>query len=141
MADETDCIFCEIVAGRSPAHVIAEDVETVSFLDINPVNPGHVLTIPRRHAARMWELSAEEFGSLAAAAHQAADLVRRSLEPPGYDVFVADGEVGGQTAFHVHIHTIPRWPNDAWSDPWVPTAGDPAELAAIAERVRATAEA
>lgn len=141
MNDGVDCIFCAIVAGRAPAHVIAEDAETVSFLDINPVNPGHLLTVPRRHASGLWEMSAEEFGTLASAAHRAAARVRRALEPPGHDVFVAEGEVGGQTAFHVHIHTIPRWPDDAWRDPWVPTAADSAELAAVAERVRAASEA
>ncbi len=130
------CVFCEIVARRAPAHVVAEDDGTLAFMDINPVNPGHVLVVPRRHATDMCELSADELAAVASAGHRVAVRVRRALEPPGMDLFMANGEAGGQTAFHAHLHVIPRWPSDPWIDPWVPTPGDPGEIAAIAERIR-----
>ena len=47
-------------------------------------------------------------------------MTRRALDPDGLNLFVANGEVGGQTVFHVHVHSIPRWADDAWIDPWSP---------------------
>ena len=135
----TDCIFCAIVAGTAPAARVAEDEHSVSFMDINPVNPGHVLTVPRRHAVELADLTADEAATLMAAAHRVCDQIRRALDPAGLNLFVADGEVAGQTVFHVHIHSIPRWPNDAWTNPWTPTAGDPNEIAGVADRLRAAA--
>jgi histidine triad (HIT) family protein len=131
------CVFCEIVAGAAPAHVVAETTEIVSFMDTSPVNPGHVLTVPRRHAADIWQLDAAEFGALGSAAHGVARRVRLALDPPGLDLFMANGAAGGQTVFHAHVHIIPRWPGDGWTDPWAPTPGKPEELAAVAERIRA----
>ena len=135
----TDCIFCAIVAGRASAERVAEDQHTISFMDINPVNPGHVLTVPRRHAFDIWDLSEEEAANLMAATHRVCGQLQRALSPPGLDLFVANGAVGGQTVFHVHVHSIPRWPNDAWVDPWTPMPGDPNEIADVAIRLREAA--
>lgn len=132
----TDCIFCAIVAGAAPSHRVAEDEHTVSFLDINPVNPGHALTVPRRHAVDFWDLTAEEAGNLMASTRRVCEQIRSVLAPPGLGLFVANGEVGGQTVFHVHVHSIPRWPGDAWTDPWSPTPGNPDEIANVAGRLR-----
>jgi len=132
----TDCIFCAIVAGSASAHRVAEDEHTVSFMDINPVNPGHVLTVPRRHAVDIWDLSEGEAANLMAATRRVCDQLRRALAPPGLDLFVANGEVGGQTVYHVHVHSIPRWPDDAWVDPWTPTPGNADEIASVALRLR-----
>jgi histidine triad (HIT) family protein len=133
----TDCIFCAIVAGTAAAERVAEDEQTVSFMDINPVNPGHVLTVPRRHAVDIWELTEEEAGTLMAATRRVCAGIRSAIAPAGLNLFVANGQAGGQTVFHVHIHSIPRWPNDAWIDPWTPTPGNSDDIAAVATRLRA----
>ena len=132
----TDCVFCAIVSGAAPAERVAEDEHTVSFMDINPVNPGHVLTVPRRHAADIWDLTVGEAADLMASTHRVCEQIRIALAPPGLDLFVANGEVGGQTVFHVHVHSIPRWPGDPWIDPWSPTPGNAEEIAATAARLR-----
>ena len=136
----TDCIFCAIVAGSAPAELVAEDEHTVTFMNINPVNPGHVLTVPRRHAVDIWDLTEEEAGNLMAATRRVCDGIRSALAPPGLNLFVANGRAGGQTVYHVHVHSIPRWPNDVWIDPWTPTLGDRDEIAAIATRLRAESD-
>jgi histidine triad (HIT) family protein len=135
----TDCIFCDIVAGTAPAERVAEDEHTVSFMDINPVNPGHVLTVTRRHAVDIWDVTREEATHLMAAAHGVCDVIRRALEPDGLDLFVANGAVAGQTVFHLHVHSIPRMAGDGWIDPWSPTPGDADEIAAVARRLREAA--
>jgi histidine triad (HIT) family protein len=134
-----DCIFCAIVAGSAPAQRVGEDAHTVSFMDINPVNPGHVLTIPRRHAVDFWDLTERESADLMAATHGICAQIRRALAPPGLSLFVANGEAGGQTVSHVHVHSIPRWPGDSWIDPWVSTPGVPEEIAAVADSLRMAA--
>ena len=50
------CVFCRIVKGIAPASVVYEDEKVMAFMDIQPVNPGHVLVIPKRHVARLSEL-------------------------------------------------------------------------------------
>ena len=131
-----ECVFCGIVAGSIPSVQVDETPDTLSFMDINPMNPGHVLTIPKRHAADLGELDADETGLLFAAAHRVAGRLRAVLAPDGLDLFMANGEAGGQTVFHAHVHTIPRWHGDAWIDPWSPTPGDADEIAAIGARLR-----
>jgi len=135
----TDCIFCDIVAGTAPSARVAEDEHTVSFMDINPVNPGHVLIVTRRHAVDIWDLAREEAANLMAATHRVCELTRRALDPDGLNLFVANGAVGGQTVFHVHMHSIPRWADDAWIDPWSPAPGDADEIAEVAQRIRSAA--
>lgn len=132
-----DCIFCGIVAGTVPSVTVDETWDTLSFMDINPVNPGHVLTIPKRHAVDIWELDADEFAGLSAAAHGVARRVREVLRPDGVNIFMANGSAAGQTVFHAHLHTIPRWPGDGWIDSsWAASPGNPEEIAAIGARLR-----
>ena len=132
-----DCVFCGIVAGTIPSVTVDETSDTISFMDINPVNPGHVLTIPKRHAVDMWGMDADEFAALSAAAHGVARRVREVLSPDGVNIFMANGPAAGQTVFHAHLHTIPRWPGDGWIDAtWAGAPGDPDEIAAIGARLR-----
>ncbi len=70
------------------------------------------------------------------ATHKVGEMTRRALDPDGLNLFVANGEVGGQTVFHVHVHSIPRWADDAWIDPWSPAPGDTDAIAAVAARLR-----
>jgi histidine triad (HIT) family protein len=119
-----DCVFCRIVAGQEEASVVHEDERTVTFMDIQPVVQGHMLVVPRTHAARLAELDPDEgarlfrVGQLAAAA-----LYASSLRTEGVNFFVADGEAAGQDVFHVHVHVIPRFAGDGFGlrlpDDWV----------------------
>jgi histidine triad (HIT) family protein len=134
-----ECVFCEIVAGRVPSVIVDETDATLSFMDINPVNPGHVLTVPKRHSVDMWDMDAEAFAELSAVVHAVARRVRKVLHPEGVNMFMANGTAAGQTVFHAHVHTIPRWAGDGWIDPsWSAAPGDPEEIAAIGERLRAS---
>ena len=57
---DPDCLFCKIVAGEIPSERVDEDERTVAFMDINPATRGHALVIPRRHAANLLEIDAED---------------------------------------------------------------------------------
>ena len=73
-----DCIFCEIVAGRAPASVVYEDETALAFLDIQPVNPGHTLIVPKSHAALLADLDEATGAHLFKLAMRIAAALRRS---------------------------------------------------------------
>lgn len=107
-----DCLFCKIVAGEIPATKVREDDDTLTFTDINPQAPTHVLVVPKRHIADIVELSAD-----ADAAAALLRGVRASAEATGLTEFRAvfnTGAQAGQTVFHVHAHVLGgrsmQWP-------------------------------
>lgn len=109
------CVFCAIVAGRSEASIVHEDDHAVAFLDIRPINPGHLLVVPRRHAVLMADLDAELGGHLFRVALLLERAVRRSgVRCEGINLFLADGEAAGQEVFHVHLHVFPRFRGDSF---------------------------
>lgn len=132
-----DCIFCAIVAGDLPSQQIAETQRALAFMDINPATRGHSLVIPKNHAADLMEIDPQD---LAACADLARDISRRALdrlEADGVNLVNACGAAAWQTVFHFHIHVVPRYAGkDGLELPWVPTPGDPVEIAAAAQTLR-----
>ena len=130
------CLFCKIVAGELPAQKVDEDARTIAFMDINPATRGHALVVPRRHAANLLEIDAEDLAAVAAAAQRLArDAVAR-LGADGVNLINSCGAPAWQTVFHFHMHVIPRYEGDPLRLPWVPAPGDPDEIAAAAEALR-----
>lgn len=108
-----DCVFCEIVAGRAEASLVYADDTVIAFMDIQPVNPGHVLVIPREHSPHLAELDEEHGAQMWRVGHRVAKALRRSgLRVEGVNFFLADGKVAFQEVFHVHLHVLPRFAND-----------------------------
>lgn len=108
-----ECIFCAIVAGTSPAHVVYEDPDILGFLDIRPVRPGHTLLIPKRHAADLSELAPEQGAKLFRAGQLVAAAQRAStIAADGVNLLVNDGRAAFQTVFHSHLHVVPRHHGD-----------------------------
>ncbi|HYO29771.1 MAG TPA: HIT family protein [Thermomicrobiales bacterium] len=115
MADHSPCVFCEIVAGRASASVVFEDDAVVAFLDIRPVTPGHLLVIPKRHAAFLAEMEESEGARVFVVAMRLAAALRASgLRCEGVNLFLADGAAAFQEVFHAHLHVFPRFAGDAF---------------------------
>ena len=109
----THCIFCDIISGLAPASFVHQDDLCVAFMDIHPVNPGHVLVVPRSHAALLTELDEASAGHLMQVAQQVDAALRRTgLKCEGVNLFLADGRAAGQDVFHVHLHVFPRFHGD-----------------------------
>jgi histidine triad (HIT) family protein len=109
----TDCVFCKIVAQQLPANIIYEDKEIIAFLDIRPINPGHTLVIPKKHAASLGKLDPQLGGRLFQIAGRIAAALRKSgLRVEGINVWLADGKAAFQEVPHIHIHVIPRFEGD-----------------------------
>jgi len=121
-----------IVDGSSPASVVASDQRALAFLDINPATRGHTLVIPRAHARDIHDVPAKDLAATAALAQRVAGLARERLAADGVTMLQSSGRAAWQTVFHFHIHVIPRYAGDPLRLPWVPAAGEPAQIAAAA---------
>lgn len=107
-AAQASCIFCRIVRGEAPASVAYEDDQALAFMDINPLSRGHLLVIPRIHAADLFELPDPVAAHLFVVARRMALALRESHRPDGISVVQSNGRAAGQVVFHLHIHLIPR---------------------------------
>ncbi len=111
-----DCIFCAIVAGKVEASIVYEDEVVVVFMDLNPVTPGHLLVVPRKHAVGLEDLEEAISSHVWAVGHQMAKALRRSgLRCEGLNVFLADGKVAFQEIFHFHLQVFPRYAGDGFT--------------------------
>ena len=111
----SSCVFCDILAGDLPSSLVFEDELVSAFMDIQPVNPGHVLIIPKQHAMSLADLHEETGGHMFRIARRIAVAVRRSdVKCEGVNMFLADGEAAGQEVFHVHLHVFPRFVGDGF---------------------------
>ena len=110
------CIFCHIVSGDAPASVVYRDQTVTAFMDIRPVNPGHLLVVPNRHATALADLDEDDGQHVFLVAQRLAGALRRSsTRCDGVNLFLADGEAAGQDVFHVHLHVVPRFTGDGIS--------------------------
>jgi len=134
------CIFCDIVAGRAPSSVVWEDDLCCAFMDIHPVNQGHVLVIPNAHATHLADLPPETGAHMFVVAQRIAAALRRcGARCEGVDLFLADGQAAGQDVFHVHLHVIPRYRGDGFGFRFGPHHGrrpHRMELDMVAESIR-----
>jgi len=114
----SDCIFCRIIAGEIPAATLIETAKVISFLDINPVNPGHALAVPKRHVASLLDLTQEELHIAGFVIKRLAAAIKEATGAEGFHVLQNDGAVAGQVVQHVHFHIIPRKPDDGFQLGW-----------------------
>ena len=132
---EADCVFCKILSGELPATIVDEDERTIAFMDIAPATRGHALVIPRAHAPDLLSVGTEDLCAVAVATRRLAARARERLGADGINLLNSCGAAAWQTVFHFHVHVIPRYHDDPLRLPWVPSAGDPTEIAAAAQQL------
>ena len=131
-----DCIFCAIVEGGAPAHVVFEDEKTMAFMDINPANPGHTLVVPRKHVPNIYALDDETGAAVVRTTVRVARAVKAALQPEGLSLLQTNERAGGQSVFHFHIHVIPRWRGDGLHPTRPHSRGSSRPLHEVAARIR-----
>lgn len=110
--NEVDCVFCKLLSGELEVSLVHQDDACSAFMDIQPVNPGHTLVIPNRHA-HLADLDADDGAQMFRVAQRIAAALRKcELKCEGINFFLADGEAAGQEVFHVHLHVFPRYSGD-----------------------------
>ncbi len=102
-----NCVFCKIIAGKAPAHILHKDDKVLSFLDISPVSAGHSLIIPINHHDNIFSLSSDEMTAVALHAKRLAPILKRVARAEGLAIHQLNGRAAGQTVFHYHMHLIP----------------------------------
>jgi histidine triad (HIT) family protein len=131
------CLFCAIVAGTEPAHVVHETAETLAFLDTRPLFPGHSLVVPKEHHETLMDLPEALVLPFFTAVQRVAGAMETAFGAAGS--FVAINNRVSQSVAHLHTHVVPRnrrdglrgffWPRTKYAS-W-----DDAEAAA--EKLRA----
>jgi histidine triad (HIT) family protein len=131
------CIFCAIVAGRQRAEKIYEDDRTVAFLDINPVNTGHSLVIPKAHVEYIYGLGDDDAAAVMQVAVRVARALKTAFQPEGVNLLQSNERAAGQAVFHFHIHVIPRWYGDGLITPRHAPRRSSEPLDQVAAKIRA----
>jgi histidine triad (HIT) family protein len=116
------CTFCDLIAGAAEVSVCYEDADALAFMDIQPVNAGHVLVVPRQHFESLADVPPELAMDLFAVAMKLAPVVMRVADADGMNIVVNSGAAAGQDVFHYHVHVIPRCVGDGFDVP-LPFAG------------------
>ena len=133
-----DCLFCKIVAGEIPSAKVYEDERVFAFMDINPINEGHILVVPKNHTATIYEIGPDDLRAVMAVAQKLAKAQSDVLEMPGLNLVQNNGRPANQIVDHFHVHLVPRWPEDSWSH-WQGSliSGDIEQIRAAAEKIKA----
>ena len=130
-----DCIFCKLVNNEIPSLRVYEDDNTISFMELNPSAPGHVMVILKKHGNNILEYSQEELGKLMGSVQKVATKLEKALEPDSLTIGINHKERHGVP--HLHVHLIPRWENDKGGIIQSVVKNKPKETReAIAEKIR-----
>ena len=100
------CLFCRILQGEIPSKPVYSDDLCYAFSDIQPQAPTHLLLIPRKHIASLASASQEDTPLLGHLMRKAAEIAREHSLDGGYRVVVNNGDDGGQTVHHLHLHLL-----------------------------------
>lgn len=129
------CIFCKIVAGEIPSTKVYEDDDILAFMDIAPINPGHVLVIPKEHHCSSSTIPAGVAGKMFQIGSRIGIALKRELDYDGYNLHLADGACAGQVVMHSHLHVVPRGVEDGFHWNWRQLKYGEGEAAEIAGKL------
>ena len=107
-----ECLFCKIIRGGIPCQKIYEDEKVFCFLDINPVNPGHTLVVPKAHSKQLIGMDESDIAAVFHTAKKVATAIANGVQAEGFNLHMNNEPAAGQVIFHSHVHIIPRFGND-----------------------------
>lgn len=113
-----NCIFCRIIAGEIPCTKVYEDDLILAFMDIAPINPGHILVIPKEHHTSVASIPENVGGRMFHVGSRAGVAMKRALHVDGFNLHLSDGTCAGQVVMHAHLHVVPRSPEDGFHWNW-----------------------
>ncbi len=126
-----DCIFCKIIAGEIPAAKVYEDDKVLAFLDINPVNKGHVLVIPKTHYKMMIDTPDELVAYIFTKAKELMKAIKKATKA---DLVIVS--VVGEDVPHFHVHLVPRYKNDGLAGWWPTKKYEDGEINQYLEKIK-----
>jgi len=105
-----DCIFCNVIAKKTPGYFILEEENVVAFLDIFGSTDGHVLVVPKKHGRTIQEFGKEELGEVMDSVRKVSEKIEKALQTDSISIGINHKEEKGVA--HLHVHLIPRFKND-----------------------------
>lgn len=112
ISEKENCIFCKIINGEIPSHKVYEDENTFAFLDINPVNIGHTLLVPKKHSQNIFDIETETLQKITPILKKLSLSIKEAVGADGINIISNNGGAAGQLVFHLHLHIIPRFSDD-----------------------------
>ncbi len=135
MAGMEDTVFHKIIRREIPAEIVYEDADTLAFLDITPMNPGHTLVVPKKFAQGIFDIDADSFAALMRTAHKLAPVIRDAVGADGINIGMNNASAAGQVVFYAHVHVMPRFLNDGY-ELWHGKKYSPGEAVRVAKKIR-----
>jgi len=117
LATTKHCIFCDLINGAGEVSMCYEDSSAMAFMDVQPVNLGHVLVVPREHYESLSDIPPELAMHLFDVALRLSPVIRRLNGADDMNLVVNSGTEAGQNVFHYHVHLIPRKAGDGFDVP------------------------
>jgi histidine triad (HIT) family protein len=137
-----NCVFCRILQDKAEASILYHDESCIALMDMQPVNPGHILVIPCVHASYLSELAEDTGAKMFTTGMRMARALRKSgIKCEAVNFFLADGEAAGQEIFHVHLHVLHRFEGDDFGLKFGPHYGakpSRASLDEVARKIKAS---
>ncbi|MFA6077923.1 MAG: HIT family protein [Candidatus Paceibacterota bacterium] len=133
--EEKNCLFCKIIAGEIPAEKVYEDEHSLAFLDINPINIGHTLLIPKKHTQNIFDTPSETLQNIVSALKIVSSAVKNGVNADGLNIINNNGGPAGQLVYHLHLHLVPRFTGDGFTH-WHGKNYNEGEMSATAEKIK-----
>jgi histidine triad (HIT) family protein len=130
-----ESIFTKIINREIPAEILYEDEDTLAFLDIAPVSPGHTLVIPKKHVQNIFDTDDATLEAVMRTVRKIAPAVRDAVNADALNIHSNHGADAGQIVFHMHMHLIPRFKTDHFAM-WPHKEYEEGEAKRIAEKIR-----
>lgn len=132
----SDCLFCKIINNEIPSVKVYEDENVLAFLDINPVNPGHTLIVPKIHSDNLLDTNDHVLQAMIVATKKVATAILLSLGYEAFNIEENNGKIAGQVIPHLHWHIVPRKADDGLKH-WPGKSYQPGEADDIANKIKA----
>lgn len=132
-----DTVFQKIIDREIPAEIIYEDEKVLSFLDINPVNRGHALIIPKQAFVNIFDANEEALAHMMCVAKKLSNIIKEAVKADGVNLIMNNGADAGQEVFHAHLHVVPRFKDDKSFTHPTHVSYSEGEASALATQLRA----
>jgi diadenosine tetraphosphate (Ap4A) HIT family hydrolase len=132
------CPFCAIARGEDASvEIVCEGEAWVAFFPDKPATAGHTLVIPRVHVPDLWSADSSVAAELISGVIRVGRAINKALTPSGMNLISSSGEEAEQTIYHLHLHVVPRYREDALGHIWPPKRELPGiDLEGVADRIR-----
>jgi len=107
-----ETIFTKIITKEIPADIVYEDADVIAFLDINPVNHGHTLVVPKKWSRNVLDIESDSWGKSMEVVRKLSSVIKKITNADGLNIIMNVEPSGNQAVFHSHVHIVPRYEND-----------------------------